>query len=51
MGDKMIKNLIIISLIAVLYLGLSWEEVLAYVYLGLDNLREIVYTVQHEVQK
>jgi hypothetical protein len=50
MGDKMIKNIIIISLVAVLYLGLSWEEVLAYVYLGLDNLREIVYTVQNEVK-
>jgi hypothetical protein len=46
----MIKNIIIISLVAVLYLGLSWEEVLAYVYLGLDNLREIVYTVQNEVK-
>jgi len=47
----MIKNLIISSLLAVLYLGLSWEEVLAYVYLGLDNLQQIVYTVNNEVQK
>jgi len=45
----MIKNLIIISLIAVIYLGLSWEEFLAYMYLGLDKFQQIVYTVQSEV--
>ena len=50
MGGEMIKNLIIILLLVVLYLGISWEEFLAYGYLGLDKLQQIVYTVQSEVK-
>ena len=31
-------------------MGLSWEEFLAYGYLGLDKIQEIVYTIQSEVK-
>jgi len=50
MGGEMIKNLIIILLLIVIYMGLSWEEFLAYGYLGLDKIQEIVYTIQSEVK-
>jgi hypothetical protein len=51
MGGAMIKNLIIVLLLVVLYNGISWDEFLAYGYLGLDKLQEIVYTIQSEVKK
>ena len=50
MGDKMIKNLIIISLIIVIVTGMSGQEFLEYIATGLDKLQEIVYTIRSEVK-
>jgi hypothetical protein len=50
MGGEMIKNIIIILLLTVIYLGISWNEFLAYGYLGLDKVQEIVYTIKNEVK-
>jgi uncharacterized membrane protein len=50
MGDKMIKNLIIISLVIVIVTGMSGQEFLEYIATGLDKLQEIVYTIRSEVK-
>ena len=49
MGDTMIKNIIILSLILVIVTGMSGQEFLDYIALGLDKLQEIVYTIKSEV--
>jgi hypothetical protein len=49
MGGSMIKNLIILSLIAVIVLDLSPGEFLDYVSMGLDKIQQIVYNVKSEV--
>jgi len=50
MGGKMIKNLIIISLIIVIITGMSGQEFLDYITLGLDKMQEIVYNIKSEVK-
>ena len=50
MGDTMIKNIIILSLVLVIVTGMSGAEFLDYIALGLDKLQEIVYNVQNEVK-
>jgi uncharacterized membrane protein len=49
MGGKMIKNLIILSLIIVIVTGMSGQEFLDYIAIGLDKLQEIVYNIKSEV--
>ena len=46
----MIKNIIIISLLAVIVLGLSPEQFLEYVSLGLAKMQEMLYYIQSEVK-
>lgn len=46
----MIKNIIILSLILVIVTGMSGQEFLDYIALGLDKLQEIVYNIKSEVQ-
>jgi len=46
----MIKNLIIISLIIVIITGMSGQEFLDYITLGLDKMQEIVYNIKSEVK-
>jgi hypothetical protein len=50
MGGKMIKNIIIISLIAIIFLDISPDQALNYVESGLDFLKEIVYNIKSEVK-
>ena len=45
----MIKNIIIISLVIVIVTGMSGNEFLDYVAMGLDNLQQIIYNVKSEV--
>jgi len=45
----MIKNLIILSLIIVIVTGMSGQEFLDYIAIGLDKLQEIVYNIKSEV--
>lgn len=49
MGGKMIKNIIILSLILVIVTGMSGSEFLDHVAIALDKMQEVVYTVQSEV--
>jgi hypothetical protein len=49
MGDKMIKNIIIASLLLVIVLDLSPVEFLDYISMGLDKLQDLVYNVKSEV--
>jgi hypothetical protein len=49
MGDTMIKNIIILSLVLVIVTGMSGAEFLDYIALGLDKLQELVYNVKSEV--
>ena len=51
MGGTMIKNIIILSLILVIVTGISGQEFLDYIALGLDKAQEIVYTIKSEVIK
>ena len=46
----MIKNLIIISLVAVIVTGMTGAEFLDHIALGLDKLQELLYTIKSEVQ-
>jgi hypothetical protein len=50
MGGKMIKNLIIISLLILLLTGMTGQEFLDYMALGLDKAQEIVYNIKSEVK-
>ena len=50
MGGQMIKNIIIISLVIVIITGMSGQEFLDYLALGLDKAQEIVYSIRSEVQ-
>tara|TARA_B100001564_G_C20119907_1_gene437500 strand:+ start:369 stop:509 length:141 start_codon:yes stop_codon:yes gene_type:complete len=45
----MIKNIIIISLIFVIYTGMTAPEALEWVSMGLDKLQDLVYNVKSEV--
>jgi len=47
----MIKNLIIISLIAIIatQTDIGFTDILNYIQLGLDKLQEIVYTMKRSV--
>ena len=49
MGGTMIKNIIILSLILVIVTGMSGQEFLDYIALGLDKAQEIVYSIKSEV--
>jgi uncharacterized membrane protein len=49
MGDTMIKNIIILSLILVIVTGMSGSEFLDYISMGLDKLQQLVYNVKSEV--
>tara|TARA_B100001057_G_C22198607_1_gene699887 strand:- start:271 stop:423 length:153 start_codon:yes stop_codon:yes gene_type:complete len=49
MGGKMIKNLIIISLVFVIVTGISGSEFLDYISLGLDKMQDLVYNIKSEV--
>jgi hypothetical protein len=51
MGGTMIKNIIILSLILVIVTGISGQEFLDYIALGLDKAQEIVYNIKSEVIK
>ena len=52
MGDKMIKNLIIIALIAIIVTqtDIGFNDILNYIQITLDKLQEIVYTIKSEVK-
>ena len=45
----MIKNIIIISLIFVIYTGMTAPEALEWVSMGLDKSQDLVYNVKSEV--
>jgi len=45
----MIKNIIIISLLLVIVLGVEPVEFLDYVSMGLDKLQDLIYNVKSEV--
>ena len=45
----MIKNIIIISLIGVIYTGMTGTEALEWISIGLDKLQDLVYNVKSEV--
>jgi|TARA_A100001201_G_scaffold127777_1_gene112636 hypothetical protein len=45
----MIKNLIIISLVAVIVTGMTGAEFLDHIALGLDKLQQLIYTIKSEV--
>ena len=51
MGGKMIKNLIIIALIAIIVTqtDVDFKDILNYVQMGLDKIQEIVYTMKRSV--
>jgi len=49
MGGTMIKNIIILSLIIIIVTGMSGQEFLDYIALGLDKAQEIVYSIKSEV--
>ena len=51
MGGPMIKNLIIIALIAIIVTqtDIGFTDILNYIQLGLDKLQEIVYTMKRSV--
>lgn len=52
MGGKMIKNLIIIALIAIIVTqtDVDFKDILNYVQMGLDKAQEIVYNIRSEVK-
>jgi len=45
----MIKNIIIISLVCVIYTGMTGPEALDWISIGLDKLQDLVYNVKSEV--
>ena len=45
----MIKTIIIISLVFVIYTGMTGPEFLDYIALGLDKLQDLVYSIKSEV--
>ena len=51
MGGTMIKNLIIIALIAIIVTqtDIGFNDILNYVQMGLDKLQEIVYSIKRSV--
>ena len=51
MGGKMIKNLIIIALIAIIVTqtDIGFTDIMNYIEIGLDKLQEIVYTMKRSV--
>ena len=52
MGDKMIKNLIIIALIAIIVTqtDIGFNDILNYIQITLDKVQEIVYNIRSEVK-
>ena len=50
MGGKMIKNIIIISLVIVVVTGMTGAEFLDHIALALDKAQELVYNVKSEVK-
>ena len=52
MGDKMIKNLIIIALIAIIVTqtDIGFNDILNYIQITLDKLQELVYNIKSEVK-
>ena len=51
MGGKMIKNLIIIALIAIIVTqtDIGFTDIINYIEIGLDKLQEIVYSMKRSV--
>jgi hypothetical protein len=51
MGGTMIKNLIIIALIAIIVTqtDVGFNDILNYIQMGLDKVQEIVYTMKRSV--
>ena len=45
----MIKNIIIISLVFVIYTGMTGGEALDWISMGLDKLQDLEYNVKSEV--
>ena len=52
MGGKMIKNLIIIALIAIIVTqtDIRFNDILNYIQITLDKVQEIVYNIRSEVK-
>lgn len=52
MGGKMIKNLIIIALIAIIVTqtDIGFNDILNYIQITLDKVQEIVYNIKSEVK-
>ena len=52
MGGKMIKNLIIIALIAIIVTqtDIGFNDILNYIQITLDKLQELVYNIKSEVK-
>lgn len=52
MGGKMIKNLIIIALIAIIVTqtDVDFKDILNYIQITLDKAQEIVYNIRSEVK-
>ena len=52
MGGKMIKNLIIIALIAIIVTqtDIGFNDILNYIQITLDKVQELVYTIKSEVK-
>ncbi len=52
MGGKMIKNLIIIALIAIIVTqtDIGFNDILNYIQITLDKVQEIVYNIRSEVK-
>ena len=52
MGGKMIKNLMIIALIAIIVTqtDIGFNDILNYIQITLDKVQEIVYNIRSEVK-
>ena len=52
MGGTMIKNLIIIALIAIIVTqtDIGFKDILNYIQIGLDKIQELVYNIRSEVK-
>ena len=52
MGGTMIKNLIIIALIAIIVTqtDIGFNDILNYIQIGLDKVQDLVYNIRSEVK-
>ena len=51
MGDKMIKNIIIIGLLVMIMTGVSSSEAFTHIQQGNDFLKDLLYNVERSVKK